>query len=255
MYEQHLTTAGLTKNQALIYEALIKNGRLSGGDTAYKAGISRPLTYKVLDELVDMGLVEKDEKSAKTARFVPKHPSILLDIAEKKKRQAETAEQTLSAILGQISSDFNLIAGRPNVRFFEGTDGLKKVLEDSLATKDEILSYTDIETIQKYFAEVSAEYVRAREGRGIKKRRIIVDTPFARAFVGRDGKIPEDIRFIKHDAPPFQTVMQIYDDTVSYITLDKNRMIGVIIEDAHIAKMHKYLFEYAWNTAGLKAVD
>jgi len=249
MYEQHLTQAGLTKNQASLYEALIKNGPLSGGDVAYKAKMSRPLAYKVLDELIALGLVERDEKNTKVARFVPRHPNVLVELTEKRRKQADTAEKTLSAILGQMSSDFNMIAGRPNVRFFEGMDGLKKVLEDSLATKGEILSYTDIETIQKYFADASAEYVRAREERGIKKRRIVVDTPFAREFVAREGKVPEDIRFIKHGAAPFQTVMQIYGDTVSYITLDKDRMIGVIIEDAHIARMHRYLFEYTWGTA------
>ncbi len=249
MYEQHLTTAGLTKNQALIYEALIKNGRLSGGDVAYKASVSRPLTYKVLDELIEIGLVEKDEKTAKTARFIPKHPSVLLEIAEKKKRQAETAEQTLGAILGQISSDFNLIAGRPNVRFFEGMEGMRKVLWDSLTAKTEIYTYADIESIQKYIPKINDEYVAEREKRGIKKRGILLDTPFARDFLKNYHVAITDTRLIAQDAPQFQTVMQIYNNKISYITLTPENIIGVIIEDRDIAEMHKYLFEYTWGKA------
>ena len=41
--------------------------------------------------------------------------------------------------------------------------------------------------------------------------------------------------------------MQIYDNKISYLTLSDKEMIGVIIEDKYIYKMHKDLFEYMWK--------
>ena len=48
-YQQSLTQAGLEKNQALVYEALVKNGALPASSIARLAGLGRPLAYNVLD--------------------------------------------------------------------------------------------------------------------------------------------------------------------------------------------------------------
>lgn len=64
-YEQPLQTAGLTRDQAALYEVLIKNGPLPASKAAQRAAISRTLSYKVLDELLEKKLVEKKEKKAR----------------------------------------------------------------------------------------------------------------------------------------------------------------------------------------------
>lgn len=43
--------------------------------------------------------------------------------------------------------------------------------------------------------------------------------------------------------------MQIYDNKISYITLEPKRMMGVIVEDRHLYEMHLYFFEYIWRHA------
>jgi hypothetical protein len=47
--------------------------------------------------------------------------------------------------------------------------------------------------------------------------------------------------------PHFQSVMQIYDNKVSYITLTDDYLVGIIITDQYIADTHKYLFESLWE--------
>jgi hypothetical protein len=56
-------------------------------------------------------------------------------------------------------------------------------------------------------------------------------------------------RFIRTDAAPFQSIMNIYDGKIAYITLRPEKMIGVIIADQYIYEMHRYLFEYLWGAA------
>jgi hypothetical protein len=41
----------------------------------------------------------------------------------------------------------------------------------------------------------------------------------------------------------------IYDNKVSFITLDQNRAIGIIIEDPDIYKTNQAIFDYVWGTA------
>jgi len=43
-------------------------------------------------------------------------------------------------------------------------------------------------------------------------------------------------------------VIPTLENKISYITLKENSMIGIIIEDPFIYKMHKTLFEYLWQT-------
>jgi sugar-specific transcriptional regulator TrmB len=61
MYEQSLLQIGLTKDQAVVYETLVKKGPSPASRIARKTPFSRPLVYKILGELVEMELVDKKE--------------------------------------------------------------------------------------------------------------------------------------------------------------------------------------------------
>ncbi len=248
MYEENLKLAGLTSDQARIYELLVLNRTLQAGDIARRALISsRPLTYKILEDLIMLGLVEKVEKQGKVAMFSAKHPLHLKEMIEKKKEAVSNATSAIDGILGKLTSDFNLVSGKPGVRFFEGKEGIKAVLDDSLIAHTEIYSYADIESIQKYIPDINKEYVRQREKFKIKKRGFILDTPFARKFLSHYYEGVTSTKLIKYSTTPIQTVMQIYDKKISYLTLREENMIGAIIEDPHIYAMHKSLFEYLWG--------
>ncbi len=248
-YITSLTQAGLSYSQAEVYEILIKNGPLKAGKIHQKTDLKRGLVYKMLDELVEMGLVTKKEGLGKVAVFEAEHPAKLKDLAEKQEQKAKTAQLVLDGILGQIISDYNLVSGMPGVQFFEGKDGIKKVLGDSLTSKTEICSYADIEAISKYINDLNVDYVTKREKLKIKKRGIFLDTPHTKQLLGNYHTKITESRTIKYQAIPFETIMQIYDNKISYITLSPKRMVGVIIQDPLIYQMHKYLFEYTWQTA------
>ncbi len=240
--------SGLSRDEARAYEALVRYGSLEASALARKAGLtSRTIAYKVLAGLVEKGLAEKKEEEGKVARFTPAHPLKLKDWVEKKETEAKNAINALGGVLGKLTSDFNLISGKPGVRFYEGKSGMKAVLDDSLTAREIIYTYVDIESIEKYIPDVNKEYSRDREKYGIQKRGIILDTPFNRKYLeGYHTKVTNS-KFIKLATPPFHTIMQIYDNKVSYITLRDENMIGVIVADPHIYGMHRALFEYIWS--------
>ncbi len=168
MYEQFLTQTGLTKEQATVYQNLIKEGFLLARKIALNTGLKRGLVYKTLEQLVDMGLVEKREDLGKIAIFHATHPSKLKELLGKREQELKTAETSLQGIMNQLVSDYNLFSGKPNVQFFEGVEGIKKVLEDSLSTQTEIYTYADVESIEKYISTINKEYVTKREKFNIK---------------------------------------------------------------------------------------
>jgi len=255
MYEQNLIQAGLSGDQAKIYEILLTNGPSPASTVKQKSDLSRPMVYKVLGQLQALSLVEKKEEKGAVATFCTIHPLKLQEMVEQKKRAAEGAAQALEGVIAELTSQYNLAVGKPGVRFYEGFAGIVRVLEDSLSAKKEIYSYADLESIDAYIPEINKEYVKKRERRGIKKKGIVLDTPFARQFL--KGYYPgiTETRLIKTETPPFETVMQIYDNKISYITLSDTNIIGVIIEDRRIYAMHKHLFDYLWERAETPASE
>jgi sugar-specific transcriptional regulator TrmB len=247
MHDQFLQNIGLTPDQIAIYLSLLKTGAAPVRKIIPEAKIKRGLAYKVIDQLIELGLVEKKEEDGKVTLFAPSHPERLKKMLQEKEESLKTTSSALSEVLGKLSSEFNLISGKPNVQFFEGLAGIEEVLDDSLYAKSEIYSYADLESIEKYIKVINKKYVEKREKFGIKKKGIVLDTDFNRKFLQDYHTDITDTKLIKSAAVPFQTVMQIYDNKISYMTLTDKEMIGVIIEDKNISTMHKNIFEYLWG--------
>jgi len=245
-YLQPLVAAGLEPDQAQVYELLLKNGPLKAGKVAQKSTLKRGLIYKILEELVEVGLVIKNEPLGKIAIFEPAHPLKVKEFAEAREAKLKTAQLSLDGILGNLTSDYNLALGKPGIQFYEGKEGVAKVANDSLTSKTEILSYLDNEAINKYIPDINKEYIQKRNRMKIVKKMISVDSQYVRDRAKQFNKSTTQIRVIEKGYP-FATVMQIYDGKVSYITLDEKKMIGVIIADPHIYQMHKILFDFTWE--------
>ena len=247
MYTEKLEKIGLNKSQSKIYSTLLNNGELKGSEIAKETKISRQLTYKVLDELIDINLVKKNDKDGSVATFEITHPVNLEKLLIKKENEIKKSQEELKLVINNLTSDYNLISGEPGVKVFEGVDGIKKVLEDSLKTKGEILTYADVEPLIRHIKELNDDYVQKRLKLGIKKRALVLDTEFARKYMKENykGKVT-DTRFISNDEiPPFSAFVEIYDDKISYITFNNQKLIGIIIQNSEIAKINKYLFEFA----------
>lgn len=252
-YTEILQKSGLTEAQAMIFESLIKEKNIKAGKLAKLLPIKRGLVYKSLEDLVMLGLVEKEEKSGEVAQFRPKHPSLLRELVEKRTMAMKDVEQALQGVLPSMVSQYNLGFGAPGVLFYEGLEGIEKVLEDSLTAKEIIYSYVDVEAVEKSIGDINARYMKKRERLDIYKKLLVPDTPFIRGLYTKEKSLVTEVRAIPESAISFEVTMQIYDGKVSYLTLANDRKLGVIIEDPHIYQMHRYLFEMLYDKAEILA--
>jgi len=250
-----LIDAGLSPDQAVIYELLVRLGTKPASDLTKSLPathlLSRPQVYKVLDELIAKGLVEKRDLPGKVATFAITHPDALAKSLTQNKVKFDEQYERASKTIPQLTSLFNLTAGKPGVQYFEGKDGLWQVLEDTLTAKEEILTYADVEAINQFIPELNAEYVALREDKNVKKRGLVVDSPAARKFLASYTGHVTTTKLIPRTAAlgVFQTIIQIYDNKVSYMTMSEHHLIGIIITDQFIANTHKFLFESMWQVA------
>ncbi len=248
MYTQLLINAGLSEIQAKTLDFLIRSGESKAADIAKNTALARGVAYKALDELILLGLIEKQEKGSKVARFRAEHPSKIEEFFEEKERQSHKQKREFIQSLPDIISSYNLASNKPGVKFLEGEDGIRIALFDTLKSTTEIYTFADIKATNENLKEINDEYARKRERLGIKKKIIVSDSEENRKFFeGFDNEITQ-VKFIKKEYYPFKTGMQIYNNKVSYQTLEKENNIAVIIEDRNIYQMHKLFFEYMWET-------
>lgn len=246
MYEKILQQALLTKDQAIIYTVLLKNGPLPAGKLTKKTPLKRSLVYKVLEQLAELGLVEKQKKRGQAIVFQPNHPETIKDLIETRQRQAENARAVLETVMPGLVSDFNLISGKPSVRFFEGIEGLKQIYDDILSTGE------DFYLIRSVYEPVYSEKIVPIIERFIKKRvakKISVTAITPRGFSRNNtaSSLREDAKILYkrtwldkkyYDAP---VEIDIYGDKIAFLSFGKE-LIGIIIDSPQISQALKKLF-------------
>lgn len=247
MFEDIMKKAGLSQIQAETLDFLLRNGESKAIEIAKNTPLSRGVAYKALDELLELGLVEKIEKPNQVARFRPEHPGKLEELFIEKERQKRRERKEFEDLMPELISAFNLANHKPGVKFLEGEDGIRIALWDTLRNTDEIYTFVDVRATEENLAELNAEYAKKREQMGIRKKIITIDTPESREFFRDFKDETTQVRFIQQEYRPFRTGMQIYSNKVSYQTLGKENKVAVIIEDSNIAGMQKLFFEFVWE--------
>jgi len=246
VYKKILLKTELPPTQASILDYLYQEKQAKASEIARIIKKSRAMVYKDLEELVTMNIVEKTDRPNQVSIFRAGHPSHLEKLLDRRENQVKKDRELLNNYLPDLISGYNLIHNRPGIKFYEGRDGIKKILYDSLNCKSEIYTISDTRSVRENLKEINEEYVKKRKKLGIKKK-LIVPASARDEFKETKTEFTE-IRFLDEKYYNFNTGMQIYDNKVSFQTLSPENMIGVLIADKNIYTMHKMLFEYIWNS-------
>jgi Predicted transcriptional regulators len=258
IYKELLIDSGLNSNEAEVYEYLLKTGEAPVSEIIKNTPLKKGVIYLALEELAKKGLAAEKmltpknpnvRNKKKIAYFAPGHPEKLREYLSAKEMEIKKSENSLEANISDLVSSFNLVSGKPGVRYFEGDKGIEKTLDDSLTSREIIYTYADIEAVVKNIKEANERYVTKRDKLEIKKRVILLDSPFAREYMKNYHRETTDFRFMDGNLFPFDSLMEIYDGKISYVTFSANSKIGVIIQDQSIYQMHKSIFEHNWEHA------
>lgn len=246
-YKDILEKVGLSSNEAKVYEALLRLGPSPASEIPKETNLSRPLVYKILEELFKKRIVDRDD-TEKVTRFLPAHPLKLTELVEDKKQAAASAEASLQGAFGNLLSAYNLFSGKPHAQFYEGLAGLENLYRDILQEEKNILLFrspsdNSVPEIEK----LVVKQIRDQVKRGIKTRAI---TPLtdehmkirqdydAENLVER-SKIPKKDLLI-----PAQII--VYGEKVG-ITSFSRPIITTIIQDKAISETFRILFEFIWK--------
>lgn len=237
--EDQLARLGISGNLFKVYRAAIELGEAPVSEVATRAGLPRTTVYDAVTRLQEHGLIALDDRGSR--RFVTAlDPSVLLE-------QAQARRQMLENMMPQLRSLYNQAKGKPNIRFYEGAEGVRTVLRDSLSAESkqlraifsmsELVDAPGLDEIDVYRAERIALGIHMKVVRSRSR-----DT--ADIWPSSVDELRE-LRFAPEHMTLSMTAL-IYDHRVALVS-SRRENYGLIIESEEFAALQRTLFDAIWS--------
>lgn len=121
--EELLTKAGLNDAQASVYLYLLKQGELAPPAVAKGLSLTRSNAYKVLDSLVDLGLVRKSETNKKFV-YRADDPIALTNLVAQERNRVIALEQSVREAMHELRTTYAKNNNTQDVRSFRGNQAV-----------------------------------------------------------------------------------------------------------------------------------
>lgn len=242
-----LKNFGLSEKEIAVYLALIELGPSSVREISAKSKVNRGTSYDILKSLIVLGIVSYYNKESKQY-FMAEPPEKLLSAIDQKKEDLDEVRANITQSLPLIKTLFEKQGGKPVVKFYEGSKGIKQIFEDVL---DEVSSASD----KSYYLYSSAtaehrknvygdmpDFSEKRIKKGIKVK--IISLGEGGKLVGLDERkeMPVSGKGIK------ATHEIIYAGKVANISIDSNgEPVGVVIQNDEVYQTKRLIFEFNWS--------
>jgi sugar-specific transcriptional regulator TrmB len=237
-YTEILREYGLTKNEGNIYITLLKLKQSSVQQIAKNASLPRTTTYHLLESLSQKGLVSFIIKE-KIKFYQSANPRVLVETLNEKKKKIKEIIPELTALGGSITD-------RPKTQVYEGIKGIRTILEDILETKDTILHYGDIISLENSLKYIFPQFIIKRIKKRIPIKIICRKEDQHSNLIKSSKKEFRKFRFVPKSFT-FKSSVFLYGNKVAILSLTKEPFYGILIENKDFFQSQRNLFELIWK--------
>lgn len=256
MYNDILIRAGLTEEEARIYEILLEKGPQGAGELLTRVKpMKRGLLYKTLDRLAERGLVLQKDVRGKL-QFAPQSPESLATIARARADEMQKTVAAFDAALPELKAKHALSTERPIIRFFEGKEGLREIYEDHLTSGAKDLYFIRTARAKEYrnlFGTWFGNYLKRQGDVGIHVHALTVDdedTNHDPAIDAARGVVRTWVRPGDYTAP---IQIDSYGNKVAILSFGKE-VFGILIESEPLARAIREILVMAKHGADVRPV-
>jgi len=234
-----LRQIGLNEKEALVYTSLLQLGQTTAYAIAENCGLKRPTVYVVLEDLRRKGVVQKVPHAAKQL-FAAKPPDVLVNEFTAK---ADLVSRSLPQLMALSKA-----AGKPNVLYFEGIDGVRQALYHKIERLrgSEIVGFgAQGSGASKDLLALFGEWNGRMKDLKIRIRGITPQHPSLAAFRQQDaeyGRKIKSVSAVDYDANVSVEVTDLFVRVIAFRDLQ-----ALIIENKDIASSLRQIFELVWK--------
>jgi sugar-specific transcriptional regulator TrmB len=248
--------AGLTEGEAKVYLALLKLGTSTSGPIVEKSSVANSIIYRILNSLIDKGLVSYVTKE-KTKYFTAATPSKILDYIEENKEKLDSSKK---AIENQIPSLLSIInnTSEMDVQIYEGFKGFITAWEicyTKLGNKDDEMHSWGVYPMQeeRFHTYWERDHKR-REKEGFKIKILFNQGTDAEILKNRNGFKGCDARYMPTDIKTPAWFVTYKDITIIAIQTRKfennsqiDKPVAIVITSQEIADTFEAYFQDLWK--------
>lgn len=217
--------------------ACLELGSASVMQISRKAALPRSTCEVILDKLQDEGWVSSFRKK-RIRHFSAEDPHKIIQLAKEKVRGLERA-------LPEFMASYGHARVRPTVRFYQGKDGMRLILEEVLAEADELLGFSSATDLFDTLSEYFPEFVKRRVERKIPAKVLLRDSPKARE---RQRLGPQQLREVRiiPEGYEYHAMMYVWKNKIAMFSFEKD-LVGLVIESEELAKLQRAMFYLIWH--------
>ncbi|WPB55571.1 MarR family winged helix-turn-helix transcriptional regulator [Xylophilus sp. GOD-11R] len=236
--ESALARLGIVGNLYKVYRAAIELGDVPVSKIIERTGLPKATVYGALDRLEHEGLVAESNGEG-LRRVRANEPGVLLEHVEARK-------QMLTEVLPQLRAHYYRAQGKPNIRFYEGEEGVRTAYWESISgdagelravfSMAELMEVPGLPVVDEYMAE------RVRRG---KFMRVVRSRSHDRAHIWQSSHA--ELRELRYAPAAIELSMTfvIYGSRVALMSSAKE-CYGLIIESEEYAQMMRAMYESLW---------
>jgi predicted transcriptional regulator len=241
---QTLGLLGLTEKDLIVYDVVLRLGSAPLRKIAEEAQLKRGTTYDALKRLKSAGLVTSlDGKSHRY--FAAEDPSAWRTLAERQEGLVRQARQELDDIIPTFRKQMSVAEYRPSVRYYEGNEGIRTILEDVLlktkAARGKSYRVYSSAGVRDLIGAAWPRYNARRKALGIHVKAIALGAG------GTTHGLDERKWLSLEESAPMYTF--IYADCMAFVGLDaRKKLFGIIVDDQAIARTQQVVFDSLWRS-------
>lgn len=238
---------GLTAKHSVVYETLLSRPNATPLQLARETKLNRSSLYRYLEELRAKGLVEL-LLGDKTSKYRA-NPEGLNQYLASEESRIEKLKTTIPSLISELKE--KEIATLSEIKYFQGTEGLKQMLWNVVSSKCEFvgLGYQDWNTsVGKTYADkLRSKIIESR----VSSREILnaVDDTFEYTNLGKSYSSVYEHRAIDPKMLEIKHDTYIYGEVFAYYYHFKGEYFGVEIHNIEIARTERQMFEILWKMA------
>ncbi|HCP08405.1 MAG TPA: hypothetical protein DIT25_01230 [Candidatus Moranbacteria bacterium] len=233
-----LKNYGLSEKQAVLYLATLELGSASVYKISKKSKIPGATCYEVLENLKEKGLASSFKK--KNIRYYS---------AEDPKKIISRSEENIEVFkkaLPQFNALYGAFKSQPTVRFYEGKENMKLILEEILDEADEIMGLSSAEDLFEILGDYWPKFLEKRIKKKIPVRTILRESEKARERKELGISELRQVRLMPKNYVHHGLILMWSKKTAVFTF--KKEITALVIESEEINQIQKAAFNFMWDS-------